>query len=216
MALLLIKFLRIYKKMKIFLTNFYKWIYCKLDKIVDNSIQSILSPQFFSVIIPLALGTCYHENIIHTITNTQAKILLQKEHLDPLQYQITETWVATSSLLFLLREYDKSKNKKKKENQNQNSIREAYNYWIQITNDWEKKWRAKFENELKKNELNEQFNNIVKYFKKEFFDRLNTCYHNHYSKNQSCITPTRTLPLPANDTEYQKKIYSFFVTKSKE
>ena len=219
MKLLLIRILRRgLIKMKLYLKKIKCVVTDKIDKIIDNSIQSICSPQVFSIIIPLVFGTCYHQNIIDTITNTQAKILLQKENLDLLQYQITETWIATSPLLFLLREYDKSNRKK----ENQKSINSAYNYWKHITENWKNKWQSKFnanlsQNKKNKTKLSEQFDDIVNYFETEFFIRLSVCYEKYYSKNKSCITPKRTLPLPANVNEYQNnKIYSFYITKSQE
>ena len=196
-----------------------KKIIIYISKKADLLIKSILSPQVLSILLPIILGTYYHENIIDTITNTQAKVLLQKDHLDPLQYQITETWIATNALLFLLNEY--SKPEKNSESQKESlTIRKAFSYWKKITDNWKNEWYDKFDNNLKdvkgdKEKLRKQFDNVADYFKTEFFDRLNACYRNYYSKSKSCITPTRTLPLPANVTEFQKKIYLFYIDASK-
>ena len=66
-----------------------------------------------------------------------------------------------------------------------------------------------------KEKLRKQFDNIVNYFEDNFFNKINVCYNNYYSENKSCITPTLVLPLPANITEFQRKIYQFYVNVSK-
>ena len=217
MVSLLIKILKnSFLKMKKFLKKFYQFVLNKFNKIIDNSIQSIFSPQFFSTTILIILGTCFHQNIIDTITNAQAKILLQKENLNPLQYQITETWVATNTLIFLFDEYSKPKNKKKFKTE----IPSAYEYWQQSSKNWKNNWERKFNKnvdeikEEEKKKLRKQFNNIVEYFEDKFFKKINVCYKQYYSKNKSCATPVSVLPLPANITEFQRKIYQFYVNVS--
>ena len=192
-----------------------KYIFGKFDRLIT----SIVSPEVFCILLPIILGTCYHKNIIDTITDTQAKILLQKEHLNPLQYQMTETWMATDTLLFLFKEYSKpGKNERKFKDEIQNS----YEYWKQLTRDWKQSWKRKFNDiaeEVKekkdKEKLQKQFDAIVKYFEENFFNKINVCYNNYYSKDESCITPTLVLPLPSNITEFQKNIYLFYINTSK-
>ena len=47
----------------------------KCNKVVDNFIQSIFSPEIMSVFLIALLTYCFNENIIDTITNTQARML---------------------------------------------------------------------------------------------------------------------------------------------
>ena len=86
----------------------------KLDKIADNIIQSICSPQSFIFIISIILGTCYHQNIIDTITNTQARLLLQKKRMNSFEKQIMEVWIATQGLTFLFNSHEKERQNSKK------------------------------------------------------------------------------------------------------
>ena len=197
----------------------YKKFLVYIFKKIDLLINAVISSQFLSIIIPIILGTCYHQNIIDTITNTQAKILLQKERLDPLQYQITETWIATNALVFLFKEYSRIE---KKEKEFKDNIQSSYRYWKQLTKNWKNDWDDKFNKSIDgvkekqdKEKLQKQFDNIVKYFEGNFFNKINACYKNYYSENKSCFTPTLVLPLPANITEFQRKIYQFYVNTSK-
>ena len=197
-----------------FTRKFLVYIFKKIDLLIN----AVISPQPLSIMIPIILGGIYHQNIIDTITNVQAKILLQKEHLDPLQYQITETWTATNALVFLFTEYSKPRKNKEKF---KNEISNSYEYWQQLSKNWKNDWESKFNESIKevkegkKKKLRRQFDNIAEYFEDNFFNKINACYKKYYSENKSCISPTLILPLPANVTEFQRKIYQFYVNVSK-
>ncbi len=186
-------------------------------KKIDLLINAVISPQHLIVVTPIILAGVYHQNIIDTITGAQAKILLQKEHLDPLQYQITETWAAANALVFLFTEYSRPGENSKKF---KNKIPDSYDYWLRLSKDWKKNWKNKFNENMKKvkeeekEALQKQFDNIVEYFEDNFFNKINVCYNNYYSENESCAAPTSVLPLPANTAEFQRKIYQFYVNVS--
>lgn len=195
------------------LKNLLSCIGACICKKIDLVITSILSPQILFAFLSIFIAKCYHQDVLDIITNTQAKMLLQKDYLDPLQHQITETWMAASSLTILLNEYDQ----KKGTTINQDLIvSKAYNYWRNVTKNWEKEWRRKFQHNLKtakenKNDLQKRFDNLVENFEEKIFIKLNTCYNNYYSKGESCTASVKTLPLQKTINDFQKEIYLFYM-----
>lgn len=178
----------------------------------DLLITSTLNPQVLCILFPIILGTYFHKDILDTVTSTQAKMLLQKENLDPLQHEITEIWIATNSLIFLLKEYGEKRDKRE-------DLTKAYIYWLDITKDWKNNWKSKFYHNLYHNlkkekqetdKLKKQFDDLVDYFEIEFFNKLSVCYEKYFPKNKPCKSG-EILPVPANITEFQRKIYSFYI-----
>ena len=194
------------------------------DKIVNSIIESFISPQFLSVILMALLTYCFNENIIDKITDTQAKMLLQKEKLNPIQYQMTELWTATQTLVFLFDQYNK--NSKIVDGK---TITDAYTYWNKLKINWQVDFNKnyKYISKLKGNKKKrtcvqkEEFLTnfeykikciINKQFKDPFFNKLEVCYKNYYLKNKSCKV---TLPIPSNITELNREIGIFYIEMSK-
>ena len=196
----------------------------KCDKLVNSIIESFISPQILSVIFIALLTYCFNDNIIDKITFTQAKMLLQKKNLNPIQYQMTELWIATQTLVFLFEQHEeptKSIDKK--------TIFEAYNYWNKLKTNWladfKKIYRYVSKLEGKKErqycrQKKELLTNleykikctINKKFEDIFFNKLENCYNNYYLKNDSCKV---TLPANQDITELNKEINIFYVEMSK-
>ena len=106
-------------------------IFIITDKIINQFIESIVSPQVLSIIIPIFLGTCYHQNIIDTITSTQARMLLQKNKMNHFENQIAEIWIATQNIIFLFDNFSNNK-----DNQNSKTINKAYKHWESLMANW--------------------------------------------------------------------------------
>lgn len=197
----------------------------KCDKVVDSLIQSIFSPQVISIFVIALLTYCFNENIIDTITNTQARMLLQKNKMNSFEKQIAEMWIATQNLTFLFKEFSD-----KQESQKSEKIDEAYKYWDAL----KAKWKANFSTNYdyvstfqgertkkyclkNKEELFTEFEyqfkcRINKMFEEEFFNKLKNCYKNYYLRDQSC---KGTLPPPQIANQLGNMINSFYLEISK-
>ena len=160
--------------------------------------------------------------------HAQAKMLLQKENLNPLQYQMTELWAATQMLFFLFKENDdKIKKNKEPKEIDKKRITKAYKYWNKLRlawqDDFEKKCRYISELSGDKKErycrqkkefltdLENQFKCVIQKQFDKFFSKLENCYLNYYSKNNSCKD---TLPYIQDNTELNKKINLFYIEMS--
>lgn len=192
----------------------------KLNQVCDNIIQSIFSPQTLSVLLIVLFTYCCNENMVNTITNTQARMLLQKKKMNFLEKQIAELWIATQSLNFLFTEFSKDQKK-----QNSEKINEAYKYWSRLKENWkanfltnynyisklqgEKKERYCFYKKGLFTDFEYQFKcRINKIFEEEFFTKLEICYTKYYSKNKSCKV---TLPSTQIVNQFSYKISSFYL-----
>jgi len=218
-----------------FLKPFWNWSKEKANKTVNNIIKSLLSPHVMSILTMTLLtyffGESVTEKTIDTITHTQAKMLLQKENLNPLQYQMTELWTATQMLIFLFKENDdKIKKNEKPKEIDKRRITKAYKYWDKLRLAWQDDFgkNYKYISELRGDkkerqcrqkkefltDLEHKFKCIIQ---KQFdvdeslFDDLETCYNTYYLKNKSCH---EVLPKPSNITELNKKINLFYIEMS--
>ena len=77
------------------------------------------------------LSYCFNKDIVDTITNTQARMLLQKNKMNTFESQVMEIWIATQNLSFLFMEFSKNK-----ENRKSNSIAPAYKHWKALKENW--------------------------------------------------------------------------------
>ena len=194
-----------------------------IDKSINKFIESIFSAQVLSIIILIIFGVYSHQNIIDTITNTQARMLLQKNKMNHFENQIAEIWIATQNIIFLFDNF--SDNKKDSE-----TIKKAYNHWKNLKANWRAnfstnyKYISSFPGEKSKKyclkNKEEVFTNfeyqfkcvINKTFEEKIFNRLKNCYKNYYLKNQSCKI---TLPTPQEITRLNYIINKFYLQISR-
>ena len=209
--------------MKIFLQDARKWIWDKINKFFDNAIVN--NPQIASILLLTLLSCCYDDNIVDTITNTKARMLLQKNQMNSFEKQLSEIWIATQNLAFLFKEFSKNQESKP----SSNKIDNAYKTWSNLKKNWEanfptnysyvskfpgkkekkkcfyiKKLFTKFEYEFKCR--------INKRFDEKIFNKLENCYKNYYLKKQSCKP---TLPNPQEITELNNIINAFYLEISR-
>ncbi len=195
-------------------------------KSINKFIESIFSPQVLSVIIPIILGICYHPDITDIITNTQARMLLQKDKMNRFENQMAEIWIATQNITFLFNDFSYNK-----ENKNSETINKAYKHWEALMANWRanfstnyqyissispgdkiKKYCLKNKEELFTN-FEYQFKCIInKIFEEKIFNKLENCYKNYYLKNKSCKS---TLPAYQEITQLNKEINKFYLQISK-
>ena len=210
--------------MKIFLQNASKWIWDKISKFFDNAIVN--NPQIASILLLTLLSYCYNEDIVDTITNTQARMLLNKNQLNPFEKQLSEIWIATQNLTFLFKEFSKNQESKP----SSNKINNAYNIWNNLKKNWEANFSinyaqvSKFPGVKEKNfcfhkeefltDFEHKFKCIInKSFDETFFNKLETCYKNYYLEEESC---KNTLPNPQEISELNNIINEFYLEISKE
>ena len=81
----------------------FVYIKKKFNLFIDSLISSFFTPQVMSILVIALLTYCSNEKIVDTITNTQARLLLQKQRMNSFEKQIMEVWIATQGLTFLFK-----------------------------------------------------------------------------------------------------------------
>ena len=192
----------------------------KINKLIDHGIQAIISPEIASILLLALLSFCFNDNIVNTITNTQARMLLNKNQMNPFEGQLLEIWIASQNLTFLFKEFSRNPENKS----SSNKIDNAYNTWNNLKKNWKNNFSinyahvSKFPGVKEKNfcfhkeefltDFEYEFKCRINKMFNEMFNKLENCYKNYYLKKESCKD---TLPNPPEINELNNIINAFYL-----